>query len=186
MARYPSELQNGLLKVNGPLVVEFNHPDDSSSWHWGWVQSDRFYSVSWAVIKSSPETKEEVLAETPWEMAVSCLGTCWLGCQQVWYCRMLAFLNISAARRDLPTNGQWGGEKPSPTSLHFCGYLSPLKVSHLCMGSDCSTGAVVHDDLSSPFQVLGALSMCTWSITHSRPMCLPLWPLFGRQLPIYC
>lgn len=30
-ARYPCELQNELLKANGPLVIEFNHPDDSSS-----------------------------------------------------------------------------------------------------------------------------------------------------------
>ncbi|OPJ73522.1 hypothetical protein AV530_005854 [Patagioenas fasciata monilis] len=50
-------VRNELLKVNGPLVIEFDHPDDSSSWHQGRVQNDRFYSASWPVIKSSPETE---------------------------------------------------------------------------------------------------------------------------------
>lgn len=46
----------------------------------------------------------------------------------------VGFPDIRAAMWDRCTHGQWGGEKPSPMLLRFCCYLS-----HLCMGSDCST-----------------------------------------------
>lgn len=134
-ARYLSELQNELLKVNGPLVIEFNHPDDSSSWHRGRVQNDRFHSAAWAVIESSPETEENEE------------GTCWVslrdGCIMHRY--MLESLDANSSHvgpvRKLAMGRE--GRSSLPYYCIFCCYLSHLRVSHLCTGSDCTAGAGV-------------------------------------------
>lgn len=62
-ARYPCELQNELLKANGPLVIEFNHPDDSSSQHWGECRMTDFslcYGQSSRALQR--QSKKKVLA----------------------------------------------------------------------------------------------------------------------------
>lgn len=100
---------------------------------------------------------------------------------------VLTFLHNTAATWDLYKSWQKGREEEAASKVlcfcWFCCFLSPLGAGHLCMGRDW---LLVSQRPELFFHVLGAWSMCAYSIAYSSLTQLLLLPPCSRRwLPLY-